>query len=419
MNQEIIQRLSQLAQGEVPTGYQKTKVGIVPKEWEIKTLGEVSTKKGEYGINAAAVPYDSKLPTYIRITDITDDLTYDSSKKVSVDDEESGKYYLYERDIVLARTGATVGKSYLYNPKDGMLVFAGFLIKFSISEEYDHHYIFSNLNTSFFRNWVQITSQRSGQPGINAEEYALYPIPLPPLPEQQKIAQILSTQDKVIQLKEKLIEQKKAQKKYLMLQLLTGKQRLEGFSGEWEQKIIGNFTNVFSGGTPKTNVKDYYNGNIPFIRSGEIGNSITELFISQEGFDSSSAKMVNEGDLLLALYGANSGECSISKQSGAINQAILCIRTEENIIFLFHYFSESKEKIVKEYLQGGQGNLSAQIIKSIKILLPPLPEQEAIANILTTADKEIDLLQKDLDQEKLKKKSLMQLLLTGIVRVNP
>ena len=105
----------------------------------------------------------------------------------------------------------------------------------------------------------------------------------------------------------------------------TPKLRFKEFSGDWEVKKLGDECRFFSGGTPLTTNRSYYDGNIPFIRSAEISGDTTELTISESGLNNSSAKMVQKGDLLYALYGATSGEVSISKIDGAINQAILCI----------------------------------------------------------------------------------------------
>jgi type I restriction enzyme S subunit len=148
----------------------------------------------------------------------------------------------------------------------------------------------------------------------------------------------------------------------------------------WDEILLKDFANFFSGGTPKSTNPDFYNGNIPFIKSGEIYYNKTAQFLSEEGLNNSSAKKVKVGDLLYALYGANSGEISISKLNGAINQAILCIRPNEkvNTKYLYNYLRKQKENIIQNFLQGGQGNLSAEIIKNLKIPLPPLPEQRAI-----------------------------------------
>src|SRR3989344_5681233 len=113
----------------IPKGYKQTEIGIIPDEWEVKRLGECLLKNPDYGINAAAVAYNDTLPTYLRITDISEDGKYLSSNKVSVNNTLADSYYLEEGDIVFARTGASVGKTYLYNKNDGKLVFAGFLIR--------------------------------------------------------------------------------------------------------------------------------------------------------------------------------------------------------------------------------------------------------------------------------------------------
>ena len=122
----------------------------------------------------------------------------------------------------------------------------------------------------------------------------------------------------------------------------------------WEIKKLSDIGIFFSGGTPLTTKRQYFNGEIPFIRSGEINSDKTLQFITEEGLKNSSAKMVEAGDLLYALYGATSGEVAISKIKGAINQAILCIRSNLNNKFLYNYLFLEKENIIKTYLQGGK-----------------------------------------------------------------
>ena len=122
-------------QNQIKSGFKYSPLGPIPYDWELKQLGDCCLVKGEYGVNAAAVEYSENLPTYIRITDIDDDGNYSSVKKVSVNNENSGNFILKKGDIVFVRTGATVGKTYLYKDKDGKLVFAGFLIRFSPNEK--------------------------------------------------------------------------------------------------------------------------------------------------------------------------------------------------------------------------------------------------------------------------------------------
>ena len=166
--------------------------------------------------------------------------------------------------------------------------------------------------------------------------------------------------------------------------------------------------NSYSGGTPKTTEKIFYGGNIPFIRSAEIGKNKTELYITQEGLNNSSAKMIQKGDLLIALYGANSGDIAIAKIDGAINQAILCLKAKENNLFIYYTLQKNKKNIVSKYLQGGQGNLSAEIIKSIVFYIPQKNEQQKIADCLSSLDDLIEATNRKIEALKEHKKGLMQ-----------
>ena len=182
---------------------------------------------------------------------------------------------------------------------------------------------------------------------------------------------------------------------------------------EWDVKRLGDFCVFFSGGTPRSGTPSYYNGTIPFIRSGEINQDKTELFLSQEGLDNSSAKFVKEGDILYALYGANSGQCSLSKINGVINQAILCIRPNANPYFLMSILLLNKNHYYNAYLQGGQGNLSGEIVSNYKIALPSIEEQEHICSVLQLWDTAIEKQSELIEKLKLRKRALMQKLLTG------
>ena len=187
------------------------------------------------------------------------------------------------------------------------------------------------------------------------------------------------------------------------------KLRFPGFTGEWEQRKLGEVVKSYSGGTPTASNKEYYGGDIPFIRSAEINSDMTELYITQKGLDNSSAKMVEKGTILYAMYGATSGEVGISKINGAINQAILAmIPSGYNSKIIAQYLRKNKESIIGKYLQGGQGNLSANIILDLPIQLPRIEESNQIANFLESFDNLITLHQRKLENLKLKKKALLQ-----------
>jgi type I restriction enzyme S subunit len=173
-------------------------------------------------------------------------------------------------------------------------------------------------------------------------------------------------------------------------------------------KNFGEVFSSYSGGTPNTSKKEYYGGDIPFIRSAEINKEKTELFLTELGLQNSSAKMVSKGDLLIALYGANSGDVAISKIDGAINQAVLCLKSEFSNSFAAFYLSGKKDWIVSKYIQGGQGNLSGEIVKSIPVPFPKKSEQQKIASCLSSLDDVINAQMQKIELLEQHKKGLLQ-----------
>lgn len=196
----------------------------------------------------------------------------------------------------------------------------------------------------------------------------------------------------------------------------TPELRFPEFKNVWKNNILKNMATTFSGGTPSSTNKSLYAGEIPFIRSGEINSLITEMKISQKALEKSSAKMVNEGDILYALYGATSGEVAISKIEGAINQAVLCIRTKQITSFLYQYLKLKKSNILNKYLQGGQGNLSAKIIKNIVLSMPDTKEQRKIGDFFSKLDQQIELEEKKLELLEQQKRGYMQKLFSQELR---
>ena len=185
--------------------------------------------------------------------------------------------------------------------------------------------------------------------------------------------------------------------------------RFTGFTDPWEQRKLGELTESYSGGTPAAGESEFYGGSIPFIRSAEIAAESTELFLTEKGYESSSARMVKPGDVLYALYGATSGEVAVSRQKGAINQAILAIlpRDDCDARYITAWLRKQKGYIVTTYLQGGQGNLSGVIVKNLEVFIPSLPEQQKIGFMLSHLDSLITLHQRKYDKLCVLKKSML------------
>ena len=186
--------------------------------------------------------------------------------------------------------------------------------------------------------------------------------------------------------------------------------RFHGFEDAWEQRKVGEVSESYSGGTPSVGVKEYYGGQIPFIRSAEINSEITELFLTGEGLKNSSARLVAVGDILYALYGATSGEVGRARLKGAINQAILAIKphTDYDSEYLAQWLRKSKHSIIETYLQGGQGNLSGTIVKELSVGFPSLKEQKAIGDFFRQLDNLITLHQRKFEKLTNVKKSMLE-----------
>ena len=255
--------------------------------WEQRKLGEIASSF-EYGLNAAAKEYDGE-NKYIRITDIDDNthefLTYNlTSPDIDLTDVEN--YKLAEGDILFARTGASVGKSYIYRDSDGLVYYAGFLIRARVREEYDAEFVFQSTLTDKYNKYIAVTSQRSGQPGVNAQEYSEFEIRVPEKEEQTKIGTYFHNLDHLITLHQC--------KCHLLLKLLHN---------DWEQRKFGDLGSV---AMCKRIFKEQTStdGDIPFYKIGTFGAE-PDAFISRELFEEYRGKFQypNIGDMLISASG--------------------------------------------------------------------------------------------------------------------
>ena len=205
----------------------KTRLPGFEGAWETKRLGDLLSRAPRYGINAPAAQDDGTLPTYIRITDISDTGRYCPAPRVAVRHRNSSEYLLDPGDLVVARTGASVGKTYTCRHEDTPLVFAGFLIQVRPdSDQLEPWYLDAHVRTSNYWAWIKESSTRTGQPGINAQQLSQFELPLPPLPEQRAIAAVLSDMDAEIDALEARRTKTAAIKQGMMQELLTGRTRL-------------------------------------------------------------------------------------------------------------------------------------------------------------------------------------------------
>lgn len=403
--------------------YKESEVGLIPINWEVKTLGACLTRNPDYGINAPAVPYSDSLPTYIRITDISDDGRFNKSGKVSVNDIQSSNFYLEVGDIVLARTGASVGKSYCYDYNDGALVFAGFLIRIKPDQDFlNPKYLKFFLQSNFYLNWVKENSMRSGQPGINSNEYSRLPIPIPSKSEQTAIATALSDTDALIENLEKLIAKKRNIKQGVMQELLKPK-------SNWKRKRLGDTCEVFGRigfrGYTIQDIVPEYEGAISLspsnILDGELNfNKCT--FISWKKYEESPEIKLKVGDIVLVKT-ASIGKTALVKSlpgKTTLNPQIVVLKNiSVNNVFLSYLmgYKYIQDQIKEKVVGGVVPTLSQEQIAGFQIFLPSREEQDYIAYFLSLIDNDIETIKRNLNKYRMIKQGMMQSLLTGKIRL--
>ena len=357
-------------------------------EWEKTKFGDIATGF-DYGMNAAAKNYDGE-NKYIRITDIDEaSSTYTDKDIVSPDGILTDNYLVNNHDILLARTGASTGKSYLYKKTDGKLYFAGFLIRANVTT-HDPYFLFSQLHTHRYWRWVSIMSARSGQPGINSQEYSSFPIYITSIEEENKIAKLLSLLDERIATQNKIIEDLKKLKSAIIDYAINSLD--SGFV-----KFGSLYEMAGEGGTPTTSNASFYdNGKIPFIKIDDLKKKyLTENkdFITELGLQKSSAWLVPSRSILFS-NGATIGEITITTYPVCTKQGILGIVPKPNIDveFLYYFMSSSyfKKAVSRIVTEGTMKTAYLKDINNIRCPIPIKEKQQDIAKMPSALNSKID-----------------------------
>ena len=377
------------------------------EDWEQRKLGEVCASF-EYGLNAAAKEFDG-IHKYIRITDIDDDSrVFLDSDLTSPDCDlcSAEKYRLQDGDIVFARTGASVGKTFIYKASDGLVYYAGFLIRAKINENFYPDFVFYNTLTKQYERFIRITSQRSGQPGVNAQEYSSFEFSLPSYEEQKKIGEYFRNLDNLITLHQRKCDETKKLKKY-MLQKMFPKNgmkvpeiRFEGFSDAWEQRKLGDVVEFLDTvRKPLEGVKRVA-GPYPYYGASGIVDYV-------DGY------LFNEELILLSEDGANITDrnypvCFLASGKYWVNNHAHVLRTKEE--YENNFICNSLER--KDYTQFNTGmampKLNKETCKKIPIFCPFYGEQKQIGDYFRSLDRLITLHQRKCDELVKIKKYMLQ-----------
>lgn len=398
----------------MPEGYKKTKAGIMPDAWLSDKIYKakdvfysVTNKKHNGQFEVLSATQDRGV---IPRSQVDIDIKYNEESVLSYKKVDKG-------DFVISLRSFQGGIE--YSEYEGLVSPAYTVLKNKLP-------ICDGYYKAYFKTSDYINRLNKGTYGIRDgkqvgfEDFGDMVIHYPSLTEQERIAEILETQDKLIELKEKRIAEKKQQKKYLMQQLLTGKKRLPGFTGKWREYPISQFLEIRNERQLPT-VEAPLRAFVAEKGIVEKGSRYDRSFLVKS--DDKEYKRTELWDFIYSSNNLDVGSIGLNTYGSAVISIVYEIfkvksTTLPILISDIIQLTENMHKILK-YRQGalyGQYKIYAEDFLSVKILMPELNEQQAIANILSQTDKEIELLQKDLEEEKNKKKALMQLLLTGIVR---
>ncbi|MCT3579797.1 restriction endonuclease subunit S [Levilactobacillus brevis] len=386
--------------------------------WEDRKLGDLATSF-EYGLNASAKEFDG-IHKYIRITDIDDSsrkFDHESLTSPDIDLSSADNYKLQYGDILFARTGASVGKTYIYSDSDGLVYYAGFLIRARIKSGVDSNFIFQHTLTSSYENFIRVTSQRSGQPGVNAKEYSIFEISVPSYEEQQRIGSFFKQLDNTIALHQrKLAKLKKLKQGYLQKMFPQNgskfpQLRFAGFADDWEERKFGelykkvNEKNDLSFGKDRViSVANMYFKDTDNIRSDDAYMKTYNIFrMGDIAFEGNRSKHFSYGRFVENTIG-----------DGIVSHVFDVFRPIQQFDLNYWKYAIHNERVMGPILMTAttsstmMTNLVAKDFLKRAILVPAYSEQKLVGSFFKQLDDTIALHQRKLEKLQELKKGYLQ-----------
>ena len=430
-------------------------LGPLPEDWAIRSLRELAASDGRYGSSAPARPYDADLPRYIRITDIDDDGALRSRSLASIAAEEAVPFRLSDGDLLFARSGATVGKTYLYDAGDGICAHAGYVIRFPLDRtRCDPAFVARWTRSSFYHRWVRATLRQAAQPNINAGEYGTLPVPIPPLREQRAIARTLVLADRVIRTTDRVVTKLELVLRGLVHELLTrgvtetGRLRDPAVEPEiFVDTPLGPLPRHFRVEPVEALLADVD----PAMRSGPFGSALlkSELvhegipllgidnvhvdrfvpvyrrFVSPSKFHQLRRFVVRPRDVMVTIMGTVGRSCLVPNDIGqALSSKHVWTLTFDPERYLpdlvslqLNYAHWVHEHFRREEQGGTMAAIRSDTLRNTLLPVPPPQEQRRIMRVLDLCRRRLISERKALDKHRRLRKALIEDLLTGRVRL--
>ncbi|MBD9902086.1 restriction endonuclease subunit S [Enterococcus faecium] len=389
------------------------------EDWEQRKLGELA-ESFEYGLNASAKKFDGS-NKYIRITDI-DDISHKFNQSgvtsPDIDFASADNYKLKKGDILFARTGASVGKTYMYRESDGLVYYAGFLIRARIKSKISSEFVFQTTFTDSYNRFIKITSQRSGQPGVNAEEYSNFKIMIPNYEEQNAIGCFFKKIDDTITLHQRKLDLLKETKKGFLQKMFpkngakVPEIRFPGFTEDWEQRKLASMTNYKNGKGHED--KQSTIGKLELINLNSI--SISGGLKHSGKFIDEADDTLQKDDLVMILsdvgHGDLLGRVALIPEDDrfVLNQRVALLRPNATADpqFLFSYINAHQYYFKAQGAGMSQLNISKGSVENFISFVPIIEEQKKIGTFFKQLDDTIALHQRKLDLLKETKKGFLQ-----------
>lgn len=415
--------------GAIPNGYKQTEVGLVPEDWKYKGLNDTASLKARIGWQGLTTAEYLDNGKYFLVTGtefkngtidwnncwFVEKLRYDQDKNIQVNND----------DILITKDG-TIGKiAYVNNVPLPATLNSGVFVIRPIKDAFLPKYFYYVLNSNIFGSFLNKLSAGSTINHLYQKDFVKFCYPLPPTKkEQEAIASALSDTDDWIASLETLIAKKQALKEGAMQELLSGKRRLEGFEGKWEDKKLGKLATIQRGASPRPIDDPIWfeqNSNIGWVRISDVTKSGMYLYETQQKLSEkgvSKSRPVEKNNLIMSIC-ATVGRPVITKIDVCIHDGFVVFQNLEAEKKYLYYFLQYIERNWSKHGQtGSQMNLNTGLINSTKISIPKdRQEQKAIASILSDMDNEISQLEQKLEKAKQIKQGVMQALLTGRIRL--
>lgn len=410
------------------TKFKDTEVGRIPEDWEVTRIDKLCGLKARIGWQGLTTGEYLPQGDYVLVTgtDFNDgyidwkNCCYVSKWRY----DQDINIQIKEGDVLISKDG-TIGKVAFLDsiPGPGTLNSGVFVVRPKQDNVINKAYLSWIFKSIWFKSFIDQLTAGSTINHLYQKDFVKFQLVYPnDISEQSRIATTLSTIDNLISELDKLIEKKRAIKQGAMQQLLSGKKRLKGFTEPWVEKKLGDMAETASGGTPSRSNIDYYKGHICWFTTSELTDNYlydSNEHITNEALSCSSAKLFPTGTLLIAMYGATIGRLGILCTEAATNQACCAINCQKiDTIFLFYLLLLNRPNIIELGCGAGQPNISQDIVKNLEFIVPSsLPEQKAIAIILSSMDKEISAFETKREKYNAIKQGMMRQLLTGKIRL--